>query len=148
MTDRAAPEPFRSPEELREVIDRLLAAMLRDESLIPRFAHYRVSHELRVTDTDQVLQARSLPPGSAVSGEWHWPETREQRWPVAVRFAMSADVMNRYLHGREPLVLAVARRRIRVSGDVKAALGIIPLRERTTELYEQLVATDYPHLAL
>ncbi|WP_320672247.1 hypothetical protein [Patulibacter defluvii] len=140
------PGPFRSSDELREVLDRLFREMQADEALAPRLAQLRVAHELRITDADLLLQARSLPPGSPVAGEWQWPTSREQRWPVAVRFAMSADVLNRYLHGLEPLVLAVARRRIRVSGDAKAALAVIPLRERTTEIYERLVAADYPHL--
>ena len=40
---------------------------------------------------------------------------------------MSSEVANRYFQGKENVPMAVARRRIKTGGDLKAALALIPI---------------------
>ena len=40
---------------------------------------------------------------------------------------MSSETANRYFQGKENVAIALARRRIKSGGDVKAALSLIPI---------------------
>ena len=40
---------------------------------------------------------------------------------------MSSETANRYFQGKENVAIAIARRRIKTGGDVKAALALIPV---------------------
>ena len=46
------------------------------------------------------------------------------------------------------MAIAIARRRIKTGGDVKAALAIIPITKPLFARYREMVAADYPHLEL
>ena len=46
------------------------------------------------------------------------------------------------------MALAIARRRIKTGGDIRASLALIPITKPIYERYRALVAADYPHLAL
>jgi hypothetical protein len=61
---------------------------------------------------------------------------------------MSSEVANKYFQGKENVAIAIARRRIKSGGDVKAALQLIPITKPVFERYRDLVAREYPHLAL
>ena len=61
---------------------------------------------------------------------------------------MSSETANRYFQGKENVALAIARRRIKTGGDVKAALALIPITKPVFEHYRELVERDYPHLVL
>jgi hypothetical protein len=60
--------------------------------------------------------------------------------------AMSSETANRYFQGRENVAMAIARRRIKAGGDVKAALSLIPVTKPIYERYAALVESEYPHL--
>ena len=61
---------------------------------------------------------------------------------------MSSETANRYFQGKENVAIAIARRRIKAGGDVKAALAIIPITKPLFERYREMIAADYPHLEL
>ena len=44
--------------------------------------------------------------------------------------------------------MAMARRRIKISGDSRAALALIPITKPVFERYRAVVADEYPHLAV
>ena len=44
------------------------------------------------------------------------------------------------------VAIAIARRRIKATGDVRAALAIIPITKPLFAHYRQMIAADYPHL--
>ncbi len=48
---------------------------------------------------------------------------------------MSSKTANRLFHGRENLGHAIARRRVKTSGDLKAALELIPITKPVYERY-------------
>ena len=59
---------------------------------------------------------------------------------------MSSETANKYFQGKENVAIAIARRRIKTSGDVKAALSLIPITKPVYDRYCELVADEYPHL--
>ena len=44
--------------------------------------------------------------------------------------------------------MAIARRKIKAGGDVKAALALIPITKPVYERYRALVEAEYPHLVV
>ena len=59
---------------------------------------------------------------------------------------MSSETCNKYFQGKENVAMAIARRRIKTGGDVKAALALIPITKPVYEQFRDLVTTEYPHL--
>jgi AcrR family transcriptional regulator len=63
-----------------------------------------------------------------------------------VRMTMSTETANRYFQGKENVAMAIARRRIKTGGDVRAALEILPITKPVFDRYLAMVQADYPHL--
>jgi hypothetical protein len=61
---------------------------------------------------------------------------------------MDSAISNKYFQGRENIAMAIARRRIKTGGDVKAALSLIPITKPIYERFRALVADEYPHLTV
>jgi hypothetical protein len=59
---------------------------------------------------------------------------------------MDSDIANRYFQGKENIAIALARRRIKSSGNVKKALALIPVTKPVFEKYREMIEADYPHL--
>ena len=59
---------------------------------------------------------------------------------------MSSEIANRYFQGKENIAMALARRRIKSGGDVKAALSLIPITKPIYARYRDFVEKEYPHL--
>ena len=59
---------------------------------------------------------------------------------------MSSETANRYFQGKENVPVALARRRIKSGGDVKAALSLIPITKPIYARYREFVEAEYPHL--
>ena len=135
---------FRSPKELREVMDRVFAMMSDDPDMGPRLRDADVPQRFEFTDLDMVVNIRAAEPGE--DGNLHWEWTDDVDWEPKVRMAMSSETANRYFQGKENVAMAIARRRIKAGGDVKAALSLIPITKPIYARYASLVAAEYPHL--
>jgi hypothetical protein len=59
---------------------------------------------------------------------------------------MDSDVANRYFQDKENIAMAIARRRIKTSGNVKKALAILPIVKPVFPRYRALLEERYPHL--
>jgi len=59
---------------------------------------------------------------------------------------MSSEVANRYFQGAENIAMAIARRRIKTSGNVKKALALAPITKPVFAKYKAMLEADYPHL--
>jgi hypothetical protein len=59
---------------------------------------------------------------------------------------MSSETANKYFQGKENVAIAIARRRIKTGGDVKAALALIPITKPVYAQYTDVVEAEYPHL--
>jgi hypothetical protein len=136
---------FTSPKEFREVIDRTFGLMSDDPDMGPRLRDANTPQRFEFTDLDLVVNIRAGASGEA-NLAWVWSDDID--WEPKVRMSMSSETANRYFQGKENVAIAIARRRIKAGGDVKAALALIPITKPLYERYREMVATDYPHLEL
>jgi hypothetical protein len=61
---------------------------------------------------------------------------------------MSSETANKYFQGKENVAMAIARRRVKTGGDVKAALAIMPITKPLYARYRAMVEDEYPHLVV
>jgi len=134
---------FRSPEEFREVMDRTFTLMSEDPEMGPRLREADTPQQFRFTDLDMVVNIRA---GNVDEPNLAWEWTNEIAWEPQVKLEMTSETANRYFQGKENVAIAIARRRIKAGGDVKAALTIIPITKPLFAHYNEMIASDYPHL--
>ena len=134
---------FRSPQEFREVMDRTFTLMSEDPEMGPRLRDADTPQEFRFPDLDMVVNIRAGRVGEP-NLAWEWSD--DVTWEPKVRMEMSSETANRYFQGKENVAIAIARRRIKAGGDVKAALQIIPITKPLFTRYSEMIAEDYPHL--
>ena len=135
---------FQSPEEFREVMDRIFSMMDEDPEMGPRLRDADVPQRFEFGDVDMVVNIRATEDGE--DGNLHWEWTDDVDWEPKVRMAMSSEIANRYFQGKENVAMAIARRRIKAGGDVKAALSLIPVTKPIYSRYAAVVDAEYPHL--
>jgi hypothetical protein len=136
---------FTSAEEFREVMDRTFALMSDDPEMGPSLRDADTPQRFEFTDLDLVVNVRAGGPGEP-NLAWEWSDDVD--WEARVKMSMSSETANRYFQGKENIAIAIARRRIKAGGDVKAALAIIPITKPLYARYREMVAADYPHLEL
>jgi hypothetical protein len=135
---------FRSHDEFHEVMDRVFGMMDGDPEMGPKLRDADVPQRFEFTDVDMVVNIRAASDGE--DGNLHWEWTDDIDWDPRVRMAMSSETANRYFQGKENVAVAIARRRIKAGGDVKAALSLIPVTKPIYARYRALVDAEYPHL--
>ena len=137
---------FRSPKEFREVMDRVFSLMDEDPDMGPKLRDADVPQRFEFEDVDLVVNIRAATPDEQTNLVWVWSD--EVAWEARVQMKMSSETANRYFQGKENVAMAIARRRIKTGGDVKAALALIPITKPLFAHYRELVELEYPHLAL
>jgi hypothetical protein len=136
---------FTSAKEFREVMDRTFGLMSDDPEMGPGLRDADTPQRFEFTDLDLVVNVRAGRPGEA-NLAWEWSDDID--WEPRVKMSMSSETANKYFQGKENIAIAIARRRIKAGGDVKAALAIIPITKPLYARYRDMVAADYPHLEL
>jgi hypothetical protein len=135
----------KSAKEFREVMDRTFSIMSEDPEMGPQLRDADTPQRFEFTDFDLVVNIRA-----GASGEpnlaWEWSD--EIDWEPRVKMAMTSEIANKYFQGKENVAIAIARRRIKAGGDVKAALAIMPITKPLFARYREMIAADYPHLEL
>jgi hypothetical protein len=134
---------FKSEQEFREVMDRAFALMSDDPDIGPKLREADTPQRFEFTDLKLVVNIR---PGGPDEGNLAWEWTDDISWEPKVKMAMSSETANRYFQGKENVAIAIARRRIKAGGDVKAALAILPITKPLFARYREMIAADYPHL--
>jgi hypothetical protein len=134
---------FKSEQEFREVMDRTFALMSDDPEIGPKLREADTPQRFEFTDLELVVNIR---PGRPDEDNLAWEWTDDIAWEPKVKMAMSSETANRYFQGKENVAIAIARRRIKAGGDVKAALAILPITKPLFARYKEMVAADYPHL--
>ena len=137
--------PFKSSKEFREVMDKIFAMMSEDPEMGPRLRDADVPQRFEFEDLDLVMNIRAGKRGEDANLRWEW--TDEVDWSPRVRMTMSSETANRYFQGKENVPLAIARRRIKTGGDIRASLALIPITKPIFARYRALVDKEYPHLA-
>ena len=135
---------FASPAEFREVMDATFRMMSEDPTMGPRLREADVPQRFEFTDLDLVMNIRAARDGE--EGNLHWEWSDDVDWDPKVRMTMSSETANKYFQGKENVAMAIARRRIKTGGDVKAALALIPITKPLEGMYRELIAERYPHL--
>jgi hypothetical protein len=138
---------FRSAEEFREVMDRAFALMSSDPGMGPKLRDADTPQRFEFPDVELVVNVAAASDGdSAHNLRWEW--TDDVTWDPEVRMKMTSEVANRYFQGEENIAMAIARRRIRTSGNVAKALAIVPITKAVFALYRAMLEADYPHLVV
>ena len=135
---------FASEGEFREVMDRCFTMMSDDPDMGPKLRDADAPQRFEFTDLDLVVNIRAAEDGE--DGNLHWEWTDDVDWDPKVKMAMSSETANRYFQGKENVAVAIARRRIKAGGDVKAALSLIPVTKPIYARYRDMIEADYPHL--
>ena len=136
---------FASAREFREVIDRTFTIMSEDPEMGPKLRDADTPQRFEFTDLDLVVNIRAGREGEP-NLVWEWSD--DVAWEPKVRMTMSSETANKYFQGKENVAIAIARRRVKTGGDVKAALALIPITKPLFARYSAMVAADYPHLEL
>ena len=136
---------FKSVDEFVEVMDRTFSLMSDDPEMGPRLREADTPQRFEFPDLELVVNIRA---GSSEEPNLKWEWSDEVSWEPKVKMAMSSDTANRYFQGKENVAIAIARRRIKTGGDVKAALAILPITKPLFEHYRDMIAADYPHLEI
>jgi hypothetical protein len=137
---------FASSREFQDVIDRVFAMMDEDPSMGPQLRDADVPQRFEFDDVDLVVNIRAARPDE--DGNLHWEWTDDVDWKPKVRMTMSAETANKYFQGKENVALALARRRIKSGGDVKAALSLMPITKPVFARYRAMLEAEYPHLVV
>lgn len=137
---------FTDPKEFRAVMDRVFSLMSEDAEMGPELRAADVPQRFEFEDMDMVVNIRPAREGE--SGNLHWEWSDDVGWSSKVQMKMSSAVANKYFQGKENVAVAIARRRIKTGGDVKAALALIPITKPVYAQYREVVEAEYPHLKL
>lgn len=133
-----------SPKEFREVMDRVFSMMSEDPEMGPSLRDADVPQRFEFDDVDLVVNIRAARDGEPGNLVWEW--TDDVDWESRVRMTMSSETAVKYFQGKENIAMAIARRRIKTGGDVKAALALIPITKPIYARFRAVVEAEYPHL--
>jgi putative sterol carrier protein len=136
---------FRSSAEFREVIDKVFTIMSTDAEMGPKLCEARTPQRFEFPDLDlavNITYADSVENGQNLRWEW----TDDVAWEPEVEMTMDSDIANRYFQGKENIAMAIARRRIKTSGNVKKALALVPITKPVFERYREMLEAEHPHL--
>ena len=137
---------FSSPKEFRTVIDQVFTMMSEDPDMGPKLRDADVPQRFEFQDVDMVVNIRAAEPGEDGCLHWQWDDDID--WKPKVKMSMSSETANKYFQGKENVAVAIARRRIKTSGDVKAALALIPITKPVFGRYRAMLEDEYPHLVV
>jgi hypothetical protein len=137
---------FSSAREFREVMDKVFTIMSTDPEMGPKLRDAQVPQRFEFPDQDAVVNVTYAEPGAAQNLRWEW--TDDVDWKPQVEMTMDSDVANKYFQGKENVPMALARRRIKSAGDVKAALRLIPITKPVFGKYRAMLEDEYPHLVV
>jgi hypothetical protein len=135
---------FKSPAEFREVIDKVFTIMSTDPEMGPALRDAETPQRFEFPDVDMVVNITYAEDGGEQNLRWEWSD--DVSWEPEVGMVMDSDIANRYFQGKENIAMAIARRRIKTSGNVKKALALIPITKPVYGRYREMLEQDYPHL--
>ena len=136
---------FKSQEEFREVMDRAFELMSTAPDMGPKLRDAETPQRFVFPDVDEVVNITyNEDETSDACLRWEW--TDDVDWEAQVEMKMDSDVANKYFQGKENIAMAIARRRIKTSGDVKKALSLVPITKPVFAQYRGMLEDEYPHL--
>ena len=118
--------------------------MSEDPGMGPKLRDADVPQQFEFPDLDLFVNIRAATDEEDGNLYWEWSE--DVAWEPKVRMTMSSETANKYFQGKENVAMAIARRKIKTGGDVKAALALMPITKPLFQRYKDMVAEEYPHL--
>ena len=137
---------FSGPKEFRTVMDRIFTMMSEDPDMGPKLRDADVPERFEFEDVDMVVNIRAAEEGEEGCLFWQWNDDID--WKPKVKMTMSSQTANKYFQGKENVAVAIARRRIKTGGDVKAALSLIPITKPIYARYREYLEREHPHLVV
>jgi hypothetical protein len=136
---------FKSADEFREVMDRVFELMSTDPDMGPKLRDAETPQRFVFPDVDEVVNITAAEDDSDGNNlVWEWSDDVD--WEAEVEMKMDSTVANKYFQGKENVAMAIARRRIKTSGNVKKALALMPITKPVFEMYREMLEDEYPHL--
>jgi hypothetical protein len=136
---------FDSPKQFKTAMDRVFSMMSEDAEMGPALRDADTPQRFEFTDLDLVVNIRAGGDGED-NLVWEWSD--DVAWEPRVRMEMESGTANRYFQGKENVAMAIARRRIKTGGDVKAALKLIPITKPVYAQYRAFLEDEYPDLVV
>jgi hypothetical protein len=127
-------------------MDELFTLMSEDQQMGPALRDADVPQRFEFDDLDLVMNIRARAGDERENLHWEW--TDDVDWEPRVKMKMSSQVANRYFQGKENIPIAIARRRIKTGGDIKASLALIPITKPVYARYREMLEERYPHLVV
>ncbi len=90
----------------------------------------------------------NVAPGDDAGSHLRWEFSDSVEWEPRLKLTMDSEVANAYLQGKESLAIAIARQRVRCSGETRCALLYVPAMRLVVDAYRRVVRDEYPHLAI
>jgi SCP-2 sterol transfer family len=128
-------------------MDQVFTIMSTDSDMGPKLRDARTPQRFEFPDLDLVVNITYVEEGEDANGQnlrWEWSDNVD--WDPEVQMTMDSDVANRYFQGKENIAMAIARRRIKTSGNVKKALNLIPITKPVFARYRAILERDHPDL--
>lgn len=144
---------FASGEEARTVLERAFASADAEDG--PALRGMNLSEEMRINDLDLSVLLAAGGEGGGRCIHWRFRDLAGEAEADAddeeqprLRLSLDAAVANGLLQGRESMAVAIARGRLRVRGEARAALVQIPALRTISRHYLSVVRRDFPHLLI
>lgn len=134
-----------SAAKLRELLDRTLGELDRDERIGPLIRATGIRLRLECPDVGLVLNVAA---SERPERHLRWAFSDDVDWEPRLELRMSSDVANAYLQGKESLAVAIARGKVKVRGESKVALLYVPTTRLIVDPYRRSVRELHPDLAL
>ena len=128
------------------MMDQVFTMMSTDPEMGPKLRDAETPQRFEFPDVDLVVNITYAEDGGEQNLRWEW--TDDVPWEPEVKMTMDSDVANRYFQGKENVAMAIARRRIKTSGNVKKALALIPITKPVYAMYREMLEEEYPHLVV
>src|SRR5215212_3342799 len=123
-------------------MDRTFELMSSDPDIGPKLREADTPQRWEFPDLDLVVHLAAADEGdSAHNLTWEWSD--DVAWDSEVQMRMDSEVANRYFQGKENIAMAIARRRIRATGNAKKALALVPVTKPVFAKYREMCAADY-----
>jgi len=134
-----------SSGEFRRLLDQALTEVNSDERSGPLLRATGIRLRFEFPDLKLVL---NVAPGEDADAHLRWEFADDVDWDPRLRLTMDSEVANAYLQGKESLAIAIARQRVRCSGETRCALVYVPAMRLLVEAYKRVIRDEHPDLAV
>ena len=142
-TAEATRRPSGTATEFRELLHEALSELDADEKSGPLLRAAGLRMRFDFPDLGLVLNVAA---SEEPSHHLRWEFSDAVDWEPKLNMSMDSRIANAYLQGKESLAIAIARGRVRFSGDTRCALFYVPALRLVVAPYRRLVRREYPHL--